>query len=138
VSEAKLPSYATCSAMTPRSPISTSATPLRPISGASRQNRRSLPLHRLSEGALCGWHWGELGQVLSCGGAIECLHLTVRSDFEQPIALERLVGVFCENPEEIEFARGECLLFAIAWVDQYALLKIQYPAAHAYPRSYGG
>ena len=36
--DAKLPSYATHSAMTPRSPISISATPVSPIRGASRQN----------------------------------------------------------------------------------------------------
>jgi hypothetical protein len=38
MSDAKLPSYATHSAMTPRSPISISATPVSPIHGASRQN----------------------------------------------------------------------------------------------------
>ena len=38
LSEAKLRSYATRSAATPRSPISISATPVSPIRGASRQN----------------------------------------------------------------------------------------------------
>jgi hypothetical protein len=40
-----------------------------------------------------------------------------RSYFEWPVALERLVGVFCENPEEIELARGESFLLAIRRVD---------------------
>ncbi|SRR5258706_1522525 len=38
MSDAKLRSYATRSAATPRSPISISATPVSPIRGASRQN----------------------------------------------------------------------------------------------------
>ena len=38
MSDAKLRSYATRSATTPRSPISISATPVSPICGASRQN----------------------------------------------------------------------------------------------------
>src|SRR6267142_3480793 len=38
MSDARLRSYATRSAATPRSPISISATPVSPIRGASRQN----------------------------------------------------------------------------------------------------
>src|SRR5215468_3842919 len=38
MSDARLRSYATRSATTPRSPISISATPVSPIRGASRQN----------------------------------------------------------------------------------------------------
>ena len=48
---------------------------------------------------------------------IEGLHLAVRSYFEQPVALERLVGVLCENLKEIELARGERFLCAIGGVD---------------------
>src|SRR5215472_2946285 len=42
MSDAKLRSYATRSAVMPCSPISISATPVSPIRGASRQNRSSL------------------------------------------------------------------------------------------------
>jgi hypothetical protein len=70
-------------------------------------------------------------------GPIEWLHLTMRRYFEQPVALQWLIGVFCKDPQEIELARGECFLVAIRRVDEYALLKVQYPAAHAYAGSCG-
>src|SRR5262249_52971163 len=70
-------------------------------------------------------------------GSIKWLHVAMRSYFEQPVALERLVGVLGENLKEIELARGERFLCAIRRVDQHTFLKIQYPAAHAYARPCG-
>jgi hypothetical protein len=50
MSDAKLRSYATVSAITPRSPTSIWVTPVSPICGASRQNRSSLGHDRRSIG----------------------------------------------------------------------------------------
>jgi len=50
-------------------------------------------------------------------GTIKWLHVAMSSYFEQPVALERLVWVLCENLKEIELARGECFLRAIPRVD---------------------
>src|SRR5262249_781950 len=56
----------------------------------------------------------------------------MRGYFEQPVALERLVGMFRKNLKEIELACGERFLCAIRGVDEHALIKVQHPAAHAY------
>src|SRR5215467_16063626 len=44
---------------------------------------------------------------------IERLHLTMRSCFEQPVALEWLIWVFSKKLEEIELARGKRFFLAI-------------------------
>ena len=48
---------------------------------------------------------------------IERLHLTMRSCFEQPVALEWLIWVFSEKLEEIELARGKRFFLVIGRVN---------------------
>src|SRR5262249_42470934 len=60
---------------------------------------------------------------------IERLHLSLRGDFEQPIPVQRAIGVLGKNSEKIIFARGERFLAAVAWIDKDALLKVENPPA---------
>src|SRR6516164_8371420 len=53
---------------------------------------------------------------------IERLHLSVRGDLEQPIPVQRAIGVLGKNSEKIIFARSERFLAAVARIDKDALL----------------
>jgi len=48
-------------------------------------------------------------------GAVERLHLAMRGDFQQPVAVERTVRIFREHLEQVELARGQRLLLAAVW-----------------------
>lgn len=68
-------------------------------------------------------------------GAVERFHLAVCHRFQQPVALQRPVGVFGKQPEQVELARRQRLLAAVVRIDQHALVQIEHPPLHTHARS---
>src|SRR5262249_47146531 len=68
---------------------------------------------------------------------IERLHLSVRGDLEQPIPVQRAIGVLGKNFEKIIFARSESFLAAVARTDKAALLEVENPPAQPHARASG-
>src|SRR5262249_20606302 len=68
---------------------------------------------------------------------IERLHLSVRGDLEQPVPVQRAIGVLGKNSEKIIFARSERFLAAVARIDKDALLEVENPPAQPHARASG-
>src|SRR5262245_36002858 len=58
----------------------------------------------------------------------------MRGDLEQPIAVERAIGVLGKDFEKIVLARSECLLAAVGRIDEHALLEVENAPAQAHAR----
>src|SRR6516164_3429720 len=61
----------------------------------------------------------------------------MRGDLEQPIPIKRAIGVLDQSFEKIIFARSECFLAAVAWIDKDALLEVEYPPTQPHARANG-
>ena len=57
--------------------------------------------------------------------AIECLHLAMRGRLQQPVALQRPVGILGKHFQEVELARRQRLFAAVRWVNEHTLFKIE-------------
>ena len=63
-------------------------------------------------------------------GAVERLGVTMRCGFQQPVAGERAIRVFDEQPQQLELARGQFRLCAVG-EDEQATLQVEH--RHADP-----
>src|SRR5262245_20600789 len=61
----------------------------------------------------------------------------MRDRLQQPVALQRPVGIPGEHLEQVELARGQRFLRAVGRIDQHALLHIEHAATHAHARACG-
>src|SRR5262249_7435122 len=61
----------------------------------------------------------------------------MRGDLEQPVPIKRPIGVLGEDFKKIIFARGECFLAALAWIDKNALLEVENPPTQPHARANG-
>jgi type II secretory pathway component PulJ len=66
---------------------------------------------------------------------VERLHLAVRRHLQQPVALQRAVGIFSKHLKQVEFARCQRLLAVVGGINEHAAFEIEHATAHADPWS---